>query len=65
MPAKLMNVSVEQYLKEEELSDIRHEFVDGQVFAMTGASEAHNVIGGNLHALLHAKMRGFPHVELL
>ena len=40
MPAKLMNVSVEQYLKEEELSDIRHEFVDGQVFAMTGASEA-------------------------
>ena len=60
MPAKLINISVEEYLREEELSDTRHEFIDGQVFAMTGATEAHNGIGGNLHALLHAKLRGGP-----
>lgn len=33
---------------EREAIDEKHEYVDGQVFAMTGASYAHNLIAGNL-----------------
>ncbi|MEC4818909.1 MAG: hypothetical protein SAK29_37390, partial [Scytonema sp. PMC 1069.18] len=34
-------LTIEEYLKIEESSDIRHEYVDGQIFAMAGASEQH------------------------
>ena len=37
-------VSVEAYLRGERESDVRHEFANGEVFAMVGASKAHNRI---------------------
>lgn len=37
-------LSVEDYLAGEARSDIRHEYLDGQVYAMTGASRAHGLI---------------------
>ncbi len=37
-----------EYLAAERLSDIRHEFFDGAIFAMAGASKAHNQISSNL-----------------
>jgi Uma2 family endonuclease len=49
-----------EYLAFERASPERHEYVDGQVYAMAGASEAHNVIAGNLFAALHAQLRGRP-----
>ena len=36
--------TVEQYLEGELRSDVKHEFLGGVVYAMAGASEAHNVI---------------------
>lgn len=51
-------VSVEDYLKREETAPMRHEYVRGRLFAMTGSSEAHNVICGNLFSKLHAHLRG-------
>lgn len=36
--------TVEQYLKLEESSEIRHEFYRGEIFAMSGASLSHNRI---------------------
>ncbi|NET73445.1 MAG: hypothetical protein F6K62_21660 [Sphaerospermopsis sp. SIO1G2] len=46
-------ITVEQYLEAERYSNIRHEYVVGQVFAMVGASEEHNLIATNIIAILH------------
>lgn len=53
-------LTVEEYLEAELVSPIRHEFVDGQVFAMTGASLRHNAIVLNLAVLLRAHLKGSP-----
>jgi Uma2 family endonuclease len=43
-------VSPDEYLAFEESSSERHEFVDGQVFAMAGGTTRHNKIAGALYA---------------
>jgi len=53
-------ISVEDYLAGELLSDIRHEFVGGEVYAMAGASHIHNIISLNLAAALHRHLDGSP-----
>lgn len=52
------NLTAADYLAGEQLSDIRHEFVDGQVYAMAGAGEPHNLIAGNVFAKLRNLVRG-------
>ncbi|MFI3222677.1 MAG: Uma2 family endonuclease [Methylococcaceae bacterium] len=42
--------SVEDYLKWELTSEEKHELVDGQVYAMAGASENHARISGNIYS---------------
>lgn len=51
-------VTPDEYLALERTSDERHEFFEGQIFAMAGANERHNSIAGNIHAFLHARARG-------
>jgi Uma2 family endonuclease len=51
-------VSVDEYLSGEELSDVRHEYVAGVVYAMAGTSDPHNTIAGNFFAALHSHLRG-------
>ena len=51
-------IPVEEYLEGELLSEVRHEFVSGYVYAMAGASDEHNRIAGNIFAFLHAALRG-------
>lgn len=51
-------ISPDEYLAEEEASPIKHEYFDGDVFAMAGASDAHVTIAGNLFALLRTHVRG-------
>lgn len=53
-------ISVAEYLEGEALAQVRHEFVDGRVFAMAGASDRHNLVAGNLFAALHTHLRGKP-----
>lgn len=53
-------LSADEYLKGEQHSDIKHEYIAGQVFAMAGASEAHVTIAGNLFSLLRSHVRGSP-----
>jgi Uma2 family endonuclease len=49
--------SVEEYLKLEEESLERHEFVDGQMFAMADGTTRHNRIAGMLYAKLLEALR--------
>lgn len=50
----------DEYLAFEERSDIRHEYVAGEVYAMSGASTRHNVITLNIVSRLRdaARRRG-------
>lgn len=51
-------VSVEDYLEKETRSDVKHEYLAGVIYAMAGASEAHNVIAMNLYTALGNRLRG-------
>ncbi|MBN1563081.1 MAG: Uma2 family endonuclease [Anaerolineae bacterium] len=46
------------YLAFERTSTIKHEFIAGEVYAMSGASEAHNLITGSTYAALYNQLRG-------
>lgn len=51
-------MSRDDYLALEAASETRHEFVDGFVYAMAGASKRHNRIVGRVYARLLAAERG-------
>jgi Uma2 family endonuclease len=53
-------ITAEEYLALERQSEERHEFLDGEMFAMSGASAEHNDIVWNIAAILHAQLRGRP-----
>lgn len=48
---------VEDYLAGERVSDTKHEYYAGEVFAFAGGSEQHNLIAGNVYASLHSQLR--------
>ena len=51
-------LSPEEYLEWEEKSEVRHEYIDGEVFAMAGTSDYHSVIIFNLYAILRPCLKG-------
>jgi len=53
-------ITATEYLEGELRSEIRHEFVDGRVYAMSGASLRHNSICGETYELLKGHLRGGP-----
>lgn len=53
-------LSADAYLSGETDSDCRHEYVDGELYAMAGAGEVHNLIAGNVFSRLHGLVRGGP-----
>lgn len=50
-------VPLDAYLAAEARAAVRHEYVEGFVHAMTGASKRHNVIAGNVYVALRAAAR--------
>lgn len=58
--ARVLPMTVNDYLAFEEASQVRHEFIDGEIHAMGGASEPHNTIAGNIFAALRSRLRGGP-----
>jgi len=45
-------ITIEEYLNVEEISDIKYEYIDGEVYAMAGVSQSHSRITRNfLNAL--------------
>ena len=51
-------MTAQDYLDWEHRQDIRHEYYDGEVYAMTGASREHNLLSGNTFSALHGQLRG-------
>jgi Uma2 family endonuclease len=51
-------LTVEEYFALEEGSEVRHEFFEGEVFAMAGASATHNRLAGNCYTYLRSGLRG-------
>lgn len=53
-------VSVADYLAGEQVSDTKHEYSGGYVYAMAGAKTVHNRIAGAWYAALYNALRGHP-----
>lgn len=52
--------SVEEYLASEREAEERHEYLDGQIYAMAGESPEHGAICTNIGGQLYAQLRGKP-----
>jgi Uma2 family endonuclease len=50
-------VSPEDYLALERRSETRSEYLDGEIFGMTGASRRHNLLAGNLYTAFRTQLR--------
>lgn len=53
-------VSVKDYLEDELISPIKHEYIGGVVYAMAGARNSHNIIKDNTHVSLGGRLHGRP-----
>ncbi|MBF2075129.1 MAG: Uma2 family endonuclease [Synechococcales cyanobacterium C42_A2020_086] len=52
------HLTPDDYLQLEARSPVKHEYINGQVVAMAGASDAHVTIAGNIFSLLRSHLRG-------
>jgi Uma2 family endonuclease len=53
-------ITPEQYLEIDRQAERKSEYYDGEMFAMAGAAEAHNLIVTNLIATLYSQLRSKP-----
>lgn len=57
-PQERIKMTREEYLYFEKTSEIKHEYFDGEIFAMTGASLNHNRISRNIAGELINVLKG-------
>lgn len=55
-PAQL--IPIDEYLQDELVSEVRHEYLGGRIHAMVGAGDRHNLISVNLATALRLHVRG-------
>ncbi len=60
LPKLKTKISVEDYLEGEKNSLVKHEYVDGEVYAMAGTSDKHNLIAGDIYTALVIHLRNSP-----
>lgn len=58
--AQLDFISEQEYLAGEQISEIKYEYIDGYVYAMSGASNNHNLIAGNVFSTLANHLKKKP-----
>ena len=51
-------VTPKAYLRLERQSECKSEYVNGEIFAMTGASHKHNLVAGNIFGELRQQLKG-------
>ena len=52
--------TVDEYLTLERASEERHEYLDGQIYAMAGESDEHGDISMNLYITVGSQLKGKP-----
>jgi Uma2 family endonuclease len=52
--------TIDEYLTKERAARERHVFVDGEIFAMAGESDAHGIITVNIVGTFHLQSKGTP-----
>jgi Uma2 family endonuclease len=57
IPQAPQKMTVEEYLEWEAQQEIRHEYVNGEVFAMTGSTIPHNDLALNFYRNLYPHLR--------
>jgi Uma2 family endonuclease len=57
IPQQPQKMTAEEYLQWEALQDIRYEYINGEVFAMTGGTIPHNDAALNLYRALYPHLR--------
>jgi Uma2 family endonuclease len=60
LPLLRVRYTVEEYLALERASEERHEYLDGDIYAMAGESPDHGRICMNLYGSLWPQLRGTP-----
>ena len=55
---KYNNISAEEYLKQERAATEKHEYYQGEIFAMSGASKEHNEIFSNFFGDIAHQLKG-------
>lgn len=53
-------ISEADYLDGERIAEVKHEFLEGEVYAMVGASENHNLLALNMSSELRSRLKGTP-----
>src|SRR5215813_6140397 len=59
-PHTLPTYTPDEYLAFERESESKHEYLDGVIYAMAGASPEHNTICVNLSEIITRQLRGTP-----
>ena len=54
-------VTVEEYLKFEEISETKNEYVDGEIITMSGTTLQHNRVAKNVVLVMEAKFGDRPY----
>lgn len=57
---QLRHISEQQYLEGELISETKHEYIDGEVYAMAGAHRNHVILADNLLIELGIHLKGKP-----
>jgi len=60
LPKLKTKIRVEDYLEAELISPVRHEYIEGEVYAMAGTSDNHARIAGNTFVALSIHLRDSP-----
>src|SRR5262249_5992749 len=58
MVAPSRRYTLEDYLSVEEMSAVRHEFLDGEIFAMAGGTPEHAALSAAIVVLLGSRLQG-------
>jgi Uma2 family endonuclease len=61
MIAPSRHYTFEDYLSVEEMSAVRHEFLDGEIFAMAGATPEHAASSAAVVVVLGRRLEGRPY----
>src|SRR2546429_653700 len=56
----LTYVSPDEYLRLERQAEYKSEYLNGEIFGMSGASRQHNLITGNIGAEFNRQLKGKP-----